>query len=101
MLTHEKSLVKRLENEPFALIGINTDGDAVKVKEIVAQQGITWRQHVDGSKSGPLSSSWNVVSWPMFYVIDAKGVIRYRDLPFDELERAVTKLIAEAKASKQ
>ena len=27
MYPHERSLVKRLENEPFALIGVNSDTD--------------------------------------------------------------------------
>ena len=99
MLPHEKSLVKRLENEPFALIGINSDGDAAKLKGILEKQSITWRQHVDGSTSGPLATSWNVNGWPTIYVIDAKGVIRYRDVRDDEMEMAVMKLLDEAKKS--
>ena len=30
MLPHEKTLVKRLAGEPFALIGMNTDSDSVE-----------------------------------------------------------------------
>ena len=47
MLPHEKALVKRLKQEPFALIGINSDGPADKVREILSKDEISWRQVVD------------------------------------------------------
>jgi len=73
MLPHERALVKRLENQPFALIGINSDGDAERVKKILADNQITWRQAVDGSTGGPLARSFGVHSWPTIYVLDAQG----------------------------
>jgi len=33
MYPHERSLVKKLEGKPFALIGINSDTDRDKIKE--------------------------------------------------------------------
>ena len=35
MYPHERSLVKRLANKPFALIGVNSDRDKKKLKEVV------------------------------------------------------------------
>lgn len=98
MIPHERALVERLKNEPFALLGINSDGDAKKVKAILEKRKITWRQALDGSTSGPLATKWGVNGWPTIYVLDAKGVIRHKDLRGDDLENAVVKLIAEAKA---
>ncbi len=95
MLPHEKALVKRLEKQPFALIGINSDGPADKVKEILAKQQITWRQAIDESTSGKLATKWNVQGWPTIYVLDHKGVIRYRDVRDQEMEDAVMKLLEE------
>jgi hypothetical protein len=100
MLPHEKALVQRLKEQPFALIGINSDGPASKVKEILAKNEISWRQAVEGSTSGPLPTKWNVQSWPTIYVIDAKGVIRYRDVRDEEMEKAVDQLLAEITAKK-
>lgn len=100
MLPHEKELVERLKNEPFALLGINSDGDAETVKKILADQGITWRQAIDGDTAGPWATRWNVHGWPTIYVLDANGVIRYRDVRDQEMEDAVMKLLAEAKAEK-
>ena len=101
MLPHEKALVKRLEKEPFALVGINSDGPADKVRKLLADNKITWRQAIDGSTSGPLATRWNVQGWPTIYVIDAKGVIRYRDVREDAMDKAVEALLAEAKTAKK
>jgi hypothetical protein len=97
MIPHEKELVERLKDKPFALLGINSDGDAEKLKEILAKNDIRWRQAVDGGTSGPLATRWNVNGWPTIYVLDAKGVIRHRDLRDDLLEKAVLKLVEETR----
>ena len=98
MLPHERELVERLKDQPFALIGINSDGEAGKVKEILAKNEITWRNAIDVSTNGPLATQWNVSGWPTIYVIDAKGVIRYRDVRDKSMEDAVMALLAEVAA---
>jgi hypothetical protein len=95
MIPHEKAMVDRLKSKPFALIGINSDGDRDTLRKILDKTGIGWRQVVDGSTSGPIASQWNVSGWPTIYVIDQKGVIRHRDLRDQELEDAVMKLLQE------
>lgn len=98
MLPHEKALVERLKQKPFALIGINSDGDAATVQKILKDQGITWRNAIDGDTSGPWASRWNVSGWPTIYVLDHKGVIRYRDVRDEKMEEAVNTLLAELEA---
>src|SRR5262245_44079369 len=100
MIPHERELVEHLKNEPFALLGINSDGPADQLAKILQKEKITWRQAVDGSTSGPLATKWGVNSWPTIYVLDAKGVIRNKDVRGKDMEAAVTKLIAEAKGAK-
>ena len=82
MYPHERSLVKRLEGKPFALIGVNSDKDLAEVKKLNAKDNITWRSFWNGKEGtgGPISTAWNVHGWPTIYVLDPKGVIRYRDL---------------------
>ncbi len=96
MIPHEKEMVERLKDKPFALIGINSDGDRSVVNKILKEQGITWRNAVDGSTSGPLARKWGVQGWPTIYVLDRKGVIRFKDLRGKELEDAVNKLLNES-----
>jgi hypothetical protein len=102
MLPHEKELVKRLKEQPFALIGINSDSkETLKgktLKEMLAENDITWRQAAEGSTSGPLPKKWNVRSWPTIYVIDHKGVIRFKNVRDQAMEDAVVKLLDELKS---
>ena len=97
MYPHERSLVKRLADEPFALIGINSDKDLVKLKEAMIEESITWRSFWNGPNGtrGPLSARWGVTGWPTIYVLDHRGVIRFRDVRGDELDVAVDQLLAE------
>ncbi len=82
MYPHERSLVKRMANRPFALIGINSDRDKEKLKERMAEEEITWRSFWNGEKgtSGPISKKWNVAGWPTMYVVDHNGIIRHKSV---------------------
>ena len=101
MLPHEKTLVKRLKDEPFALIGINSDGDAEKVKKILKEQEIPWRQAIDETTGGPWATKWGVQGWPTIYVLDHKGVIRFKDVRDEDMDKAVNQLLDELKAEQQ
>ena|SRR5437868_15114370 len=97
MYPHERSLVARLKDKPFALIGVNSDRDKQPLKERMAKEQITWRSFWNGPKgiAGPISQAWNVRGWPMIYVLDKQGVIRYRGLPEKKIDEAVDELLAE------
>ncbi len=98
MYPHERSLVKRLAGKPFALIGVNSDRDRAKLKEVLKKENITWRSFWNGGgTSGPISSKWNVSGWPTIYVMDAKGVIRYKGVRGKAMDEAVDTLLAEIK----
>jgi len=60
MIPHEKAMVDRLQTKPFALIGINSDGDRDTLKKILEKNEMRWRQVVDCSTSGPIATKWNV-----------------------------------------
>ena len=101
MYPHERSLVKRLEGKPFALIGVNSDQDREALKPVLEREKITWRSFWNGgSPSGPISKAWNVTGWPSIWIIDHKGIIRYRDEDDDnfDLDKYVDKLLAETEA---
>jgi hypothetical protein len=104
MYPHERSLVKRLEGKPFALIGVNSDKDRQALKPVLEKEHITWRSFWNGgSTSGPISTTWNVRGWPTLYVIDAKGVIRRKWLGSPEehvMDEAIEKLVKEAEDKK-
>jgi len=96
MYPHERSLVKRLEEKPFALLGINSDKDLDALKVAMEKEEITWRSWRNGgSTSGPISTKWNVHGWPTTYVLDAKGTIRYKNVRGEAMDKAVDTLLAE------
>jgi len=96
MYPHERSLVKRLESKPFALIGVNSDSDRKTLKEVMEQERITWRSFWDGGKiGGPIATHWNVHGWPTIYVLDSKGVIQGKDLRGSALDKKVDELLKE------
>ena len=98
MYPHERSLVKQLSDKPFALIGVNSDRKLETAQTAVKEKDLTWRSFWNGEKGtqGPISVKWNVKSWPTLYVIDAKGIIRYKNVRGEELDEALTVLLAEA-----
>ena len=95
MYPHERSLVKRMENKPFNLIGINSDPKEHIQKRMVEEK-ITWPFFWDGgSTDGPIANAWNVKSWPTIYVLDSKGVIRFKNVRGKQLDEAVDSLLKE------
>jgi len=61
----------------------------------MVRQGITWRSWADGSTGGPIAAAWGVRDWPSIYVLDGRGVIRYRRVSAEHLDEAVEKLLRE------
>lgn len=101
MYASERSLVKRLEKEPFALIGVNSDSDRETLKKVIEKEKITWRSFWNGGgKSGPISKAWKVAGWPTIYVIDADGIIRFKSLGANEAgtEKAIQECLDRLKA---
>ena len=99
MYPHERSLVKRLVGKPFMILGVNSDPKE-KLKEVLKKENMTWRSWWDGGNTGgPIASKWNVSGWPTLYLIDHKGVIRYKWIgsPGDDtMDHSVDALVREA-----
>ncbi len=91
MYPHERSLVKRLADQPFALIGVNSDKDLKKLHKRLEDENISWRSFWNGPKgtSGPISRKWGVRGWPTIYVIDHKGIIRFKNVRGQAMDAAV------------
>src|SRR5580765_3370097 len=77
MFPHERTLLKRMEKKPFALIGVNSDKDKAVVKKAMEKEQVTWRSFWDGgSTKGPISTKWQIRGWPTLFIIDHKSVVR-------------------------
>ena len=97
MYPHERSLVKNLAGKPFAIVGVNSDKELEEIRGAVKAKNLTWRSFWNGKEGtlGPISRKWRVQSWPTTYLLDADGVIRYKNLRGDQLDAAIETLMAE------
>ena len=102
MFPHERSLVEKMKDEPFALVGVNSDPnfEELKRKEFIDEK-ITWRSFQNEGGEKPISEQWSVQGWPTLYLIDAQGNLRKKWVgapPGEVLDAAIEKLVVEAKA---
>ncbi len=58
------------------MIGVNVNGhDPKKLKNVMDKEKLTWRSFAD---EGAIIGKWNLPGTPTFYVLDHKGMIRYK-----------------------
>jgi hypothetical protein len=101
MFPHERSLVKKLESKPFALVGVNSDSDLKELQTVLKDENITWRSFWNGPQGpgGPIAKEWGVQGWPTLYLIDHKGVIRHKFVggPNEEkLDKLIDEMVEKA-----
>ena len=102
MYPHERSLVKKLSGKPFALLGINSDEDLQALKNTVVDERITWRSWWDeGRIDGPIHTTWQILQRPTIHLLDAKGVIRYKNIQPEGLDAAINQLLAELPGNRE
>ncbi len=95
-IPRERDLVDRLKGKPFALLGVNCDADKPAAIKALASERITWPNwHDGGPESGPIVARYHVRSFPTVLVLDAQGLIRFKDLHGDAIDQAVDNLLGE------
>jgi thiol-disulfide isomerase/thioredoxin len=95
MIPHEREMVGRLKDKPFALVSVSADDELQTLKDFLADNKMPWSHWWNGSEGG-IVEDWDVKYFPTIYVLDAKGVIRHKDLRGKDLEEAVNDLLQEA-----
>jgi hypothetical protein len=85
-----------LKDRPFALIGVNVnESESTNLKERMDKEKMNWRSF---AHQEAINAQWNP-STPSYYVLDPKGVIKYKwvGAPGEKaIETALEKLINEA-----
>jgi hypothetical protein len=83
--------VEKMKDRPFALLGINGDGDREKLRALLKKEQITWRSWWDGggnaNEVGPIAKRYNTHVWPTLYLLDHHGVIRHKFLGSPDAKR--------------
>ncbi len=96
---YERLMQELYANWPFAILSVETGSSQQAMKRLKADAGLTYRSWWDAlpesGGSGPIASAWNVGGYPSIYVLDGNGVIRFVDLRYEDLLKAVRQLVNE------
>jgi thiol-disulfide isomerase/thioredoxin len=98
MIPHQRELVKRLDGKPFALVSISVDEKRATLAEFLKKEPMPWTHWYEGP-GGKIIADLNVCYYPTIYVLDAKGVIRHKDLRGKFLDQSVDALLKEMEKS--
>jgi hypothetical protein len=92
-----------MQGKPFALIGVNINcHDPKMLKAVMEKERLNFRSFTDtatGEGLGVIGSAWNLFGTPTVFVLDPKGVIRYRQIGIPDkkaIDEMLHKLIKEA-----
>ncbi|MEI7462604.1 MAG: TlpA disulfide reductase family protein, partial [Pirellula sp.] len=99
MIPHERVMVGRLKDKPFELVSISVDQEKETLTKFLSTNPMPWTSWWNGHDSGILVD-WDVNYFPTIYVLDAQGVIRFKDLRGEKLEEAVNELLGELESAK-
>ena len=94
MIPHERKMVEELKGQPFELISISGDEKLDTLTNFLKTESMPWTHWWNGNQGG-LMDDWSIKYFPTIYVIDKKGVIRFKDVREEELTKAVKSLLAE------
>jgi len=85
-----------LNKKGFEIIGVSLDNDKAKFESFLRENKMPWPQLFDGKgwQSG-FGRSYAVNSIPATFLIDKKGIIRFKNLRGEKLKTAVQQLLAE------
>ena len=84
---------------------MNVGGNAKNLKDVVKKENVTWRSFADQGNAGqgPIAARWNLTNTPTLYILDARGVIRYKwpgGPGHEAIDAALEKLIKEVEVAR-
>jgi len=101
MIPHSRELVKTNEKKPFAFISVSCDAKRETLEAFIEKTEMPWSHWWDG-QGGKAAKLYSIRAFPTIYVIDHKGVIRFKCEGYDEeMNSVVEKLVKEAESEKK
>ena len=91
--------MKQLAGKPFALLGVHPfDYPPKKLKAVMEKEKLNWRSW----SSRDIAVKWSARGTPTYYVIDPKGLIRFKWVGYPgakSIDTALDELLKETEAS--
>jgi len=100
MIPHSKKLVERMKDKPFALVSVSFDAKKETLTEFMKKTEMPW-DHWWNGQNGPIGKELDIQFFPTIYVVDAKGLIRYKNVRGEKMDKAVELLVKEAEDGKK
>ncbi len=91
----ERALVERMKGRPFALLSVNVDSDKETLLKSIKDGEVTWRCWWEPQENGLNRQRWRVNEIPSVFIIDAKGIIRAKEIEGKALDMMVDGLVHE------
>ena len=88
----QADLAKLPPEKKAVLLAVNTD-PVDTLKQVIAAEKIECRNWADTFNRGPISSVWNIHSWPCIFIIDEKGVIRRKNVARTDVDHALREVL--------
>ncbi len=99
---HERELAERHKDRPFTILGVDCEEKKDDGLKAVEQEKMTWPSWFDGVPGeGPIVARYHVRAFPTSFVIDAKGLIRFKNAFGVKLDKAVEGLLNEAESAEE
>ncbi|QEH34824.1 Thiol-disulfide oxidoreductase ResA [Aquisphaera giovannonii] len=95
MIPHEREMVARLKDRPFALISISVDEEKETLTEFLTREPMPWTHWWNGSE-GKIIDALDIDHYPTIFVLDGNGIIRAKEIRGEELEAKVNGLLGES-----
>jgi peroxiredoxin len=99
MIPHERALVAKLQGRPFKLISLSADDRKETLTGFLEKEKMPWTQMWSGAEGG-FVDQYQIQFYPTIYVLDAKGVIRFKNVRNEAMDEAVETLLKEMNPAK-
>lgn len=95
MIPHERELVARLKDKPFAILSVSADQEKETLTDFLKENELPWDHWWAGGEERKLLKELCVHHFPTLYVLDDRGTIRYRGVRGKRMDDAVDTLLRE------
>jgi thiol-disulfide isomerase/thioredoxin len=92
-IPHNNELAAKYKDQGVVFIGVCHPRGVEKMAETVRQHGLKYPTAKD--PRGATIKAYGVNSYPDYYIIDQKGILRVADCQNDKVEEVIGKLLAE------
>jgi thiol-disulfide isomerase/thioredoxin len=99
MIPHEREMVEKFKDKPFALVSISFDAEKKTLTDFLATEKMPWNHWWNGAE-GKLIDTLEIEVFPTIFVLDGSGKIRYKAIRGEELEKAVNGLLKDMEPKK-